>query len=560
MSIKQSIVVWDGHSTLISFGRASVMLLSRRKLVAVLLLSPIFPTSGFTIAHQTFSHPSAMSMSAMEEGASATSFTIDEASRESNRMYITIGPQCAGKTTLLKDIDADILDIALDDQQGVYLPLDVNDWLEVSSRSLERRYIGKTLRQRLMAEEQMELRATLLRFAGYITKGEFQARIQTIYQTFTLKELQKRDPDITQIPQDFEGGDDHVTIANAFIQTVESIVQTSKQQLPPKVELFCVEALFRENPRTNMTAIDTASNLCFRNARDSSVKSLSWGNTNAKPRDYKVALEAAQQSGRSVHFLVYDTTAGRVHFDQAMPQLEFEELLRRNLNRMLKSGKYVPAKAIWDTSTRVHNLCDMSVKQLDRQVPEDDGGDQAVHSQLAFDQCLARFCNFQMDQDRKVTFLGPPTKKRSRSPRNNNRQKTPNGNNRQNGDTRHGANNRRYDSRNNNGRGGRGNRKVDDQGRVFRGNRPQPADHSDRSQGYRGDRPQLGGRGRGRDGYSQQQRNGGRSTWPRTNGGNNGQTPEVMQWRPLSENDWQQPRQSQNQWYPDQNRDYYHGR
>lgn len=527
------------------------MLFSGRNLALSLLL-PIFPAFGFNIAHQTFSYHSAMSMSGTKEGTAATT---DEASSESNRMYITIGPQCAGKTTLLKDIDADMLDIALDDQQGVYLPLDVNDWLEVSSRSLERRYIGKTLRQRLMADEQMELRATLLRLAGYITEGEFRARIQTIYQTFTLRELQKRGPNITQVPQDYEG-DDHTTIANALIQTVESIIQTSKPQLPAKVELFCVEALFRPNPRTSMTAIDTASNLFFENARDAKVKSLSWGNTNAKPRDYKVALDAAQQSGRNVHFLVYDTTAGRVQFDQAMPELEFEELLRRNLYRMLKSGKYVPAKAIWDTSARVHNLCDMSIKQLDRQVPEDDGGDQVVHSQLAFDQCLAKFCNFQMDQDRKVRFLAPPTKKRSRNPNNNNRQLTSNGNSGQNGDSRNGTNNHRYAGRNNNGRGGRGNRSVDDQGRVFRGNRPRSTNAGDRSQGYRGDRTQLGGRG----GYSQERRNGGRSTWPRTNEGNNAQTPEAMQWRPPSQNGWHQSRQAQNQWYPDQNRDYYHGR
>ena len=48
-------------------------------------------------------------------------------------LYITIGPQCAGKTTYLRKSIPDVIDITIDDQDGVYHSLPFGVFLNPSA-------------------------------------------------------------------------------------------------------------------------------------------------------------------------------------------------------------------------------------------------------------------------------------------------------------------------------------------------------------------------------------------------------------------------------------------
>ena len=76
-----------------------------------------------------------------------------------------------------------------------------------------------------------------------------------------------------------------------------------------------------------------------------------------KPRDYTTALEIAESSQRPVYFIVYhDNNSTNCKSSYTLPLLPVEELFRRNILRMLKTGRYVPCRAILDACVRVDDL------------------------------------------------------------------------------------------------------------------------------------------------------------------------------------------------------------
>jgi hypothetical protein len=346
-------------------------------------------------------------------------------------IYITIGPQCAGKTTFLsqlqqrisKDPNQRILDVTMDDQEGVYLSIDVKYFLErnKNDRFFSKRFIGKTIGSRIA--EQTEVCTVLQRLAGRLTKGEFETTIVNMYRNHAIDALKRNNNKANNmtITDDMLEQDDHTRLARELIDVVEEVME-SAPTLPSKIDLFCVEALFRPNPKTNMTGVDAAANQLKKYARTKPAEVLAWGNTNTRPREYKTALEAAADSGRQVYFLAYGN-ASRISNGVFLPVLNFQELLRRNVKRLLVTGKYVPAKGMWDSSQRVQTFMQSVMRDLDRAVDnnndDDDGGDVLIpiHSKLDFDKRLAQMANFEMMEDRTVRFV--PTRKK------NNKSKSP---------------------------------------------------------------------------------------------------------------------------------------
>lgn len=50
-----------------------------------------------------------------------------------NKLYVTVGPQCAGKTTFLSQIPGAI-DVAMDDQKGTYEAVSTRTVLELARK------------------------------------------------------------------------------------------------------------------------------------------------------------------------------------------------------------------------------------------------------------------------------------------------------------------------------------------------------------------------------------------------------------------------------------------
>jgi hypothetical protein len=177
-------------------------------------------------------------------------------------------------------------------------------------------------------------------------------------------------------------------MAALVIDTLQN-VESQDIALPCHIQLFCVESLFRAHPETNRTGVEAAHDQLWHVACNSST-GLAWGNTNTRPREYKEALAAAAKTSRPVYFLVYaDSLCERGVF---LPKVGLQELMRRNLSRLLQTGKYVPCRAMVEANDRVSNL----VESAQHNLPS------PTFSKLELDQELARLIHFEMNTNRMV--------------------------------------------------------------------------------------------------------------------------------------------------------------
>lgn len=343
----------------------------------------------------------------------------------------------------------------MDDQPGVYVPVDVEFFLHplpntrLVNAYLNRRVLGKTIRSRL--QEQVELTAVLQRLGGVITQDQFEFTITQLYRNHTQDALTRKDP-TRIITNDILENDYHARVAGDLVQVVEefhdklassssssSPMGTKISLLPLQVQLFIVEALFRPNySNSNQTAVEAASEQLHTLAtKTATTLPIAWGNTNTRPREYATALSAAMASGRPIYFLTYGNSTrlsdnnnnkrncsfGVAKGVFSLPRLQGIDLLRRNVQRLLETGKYVPAKGIWESADRVDRLTETILRDLDKetllrlqQQGEDDDDDDVgealtppivMHSKFDFDQKLVQMANYELAKDRTVRYVTP---------------------------------------------------------------------------------------------------------------------------------------------------------
>jgi hypothetical protein len=355
-------------------------------------------------------------------------------------MYITVGPQCCGKTTLLKQIDPNLVDISLDDQPGVYVPVPtqylVAEKINTTNVTAEdslllQLYQGKTLVERIQ-NDNTELRLILQRWSGQLSPQTFAVHVLQHYQERNAAD-----------------------IAQTLIATVEDFLSESPP-LPATTQVFILESLFRRHPTLKQSAIERAHELL---RTTPSHIPIAWGNTNAKPRDYQQALEIASQTRRPVEFLVcHPDGTGK------LPWLPLETLLLRNLHRLARTGKYVPAFAISDCCQRLehmniptnNNATQMEQALVQMASPQPRGGPSPYQYQLTNQRLIQKKYPSRSNDNRRND------RNASRGNSNNNRN--------QNGNT----NGYRYDNRNsgndnrNVGRNGNGYQRTNENGNEYR--------------------------------------------------------------------------------------------
>jgi hypothetical protein len=127
----------------------------------LLLLALSAPVEGFSILHSQ--QPSPLQMNVATTNAAAP-------------LYITVGPQCAGKPTFLTQLEqrlsTTIEDITLDEQLDVYVQVPTEYFLQKEEEGMKNSFLqrgiqGKTLASRIYdLESNGELRAILQRLAG----------------------------------------------------------------------------------------------------------------------------------------------------------------------------------------------------------------------------------------------------------------------------------------------------------------------------------------------------------------------------------------------------------
>ncbi|KAL3811759.1 hypothetical protein ACHAXA_008033 [Cyclostephanos tholiformis] len=261
-------------------------------------------------------------------------------------LYVTVGPQCAGKTTILKnlfgksvrdnkgqivesipDYDSSVtgVDVTIDDQELVYVAVPTSYFLQNSTPSLtgkehlslNQTLYGKTIHERIHDPSNAELALVVMRLGGTLGAEEFALRLQGQ-----------------------NGGDtpDKMAATGELIDATEHVIQQRSTEmegddlasLPNAIDLFVAESIFLPRP---LELLQRMPNECTTNQRNSSAPSetlsaldqalhllntyavnskahpsnacLSWGNTNTRPREFQPALEAAELSGRAVEFIVF---------------------------------------------------------------------------------------------------------------------------------------------------------------------------------------------------------------------------------------------------------------
>ncbi|CAM9814166.1 unnamed protein product [Ectocarpus fasciculatus] len=327
--------------------------------------------------------PTAVRMGAAGAGAGAGA---GAASRPA--LLVTIGPQCAGKTSLLRALAAKseaareerrssggggvtsgntaaagaalpaVADITIDDHPSVYHKIPTGLLLGGCARGSPEDMLlaRRPLSDRLGEPGCVETRLVAFRLEGHISAEEFAGRLGGCR------------------------GQASPAATAALCRAVESAVSDSVRITTPTVDVFVRENLFPD-------AISSSQERLAAAARDEDGL-VAWGNTNTQARDYRGTLEQAERTGRPVRFL---------RWGHELPFLSLEELSRRNVCRFASAGRYVETAAIENALARVDKLYASTA-----------GGDPAK---------LALAAGFQMDASGGVHSQSSPPRQRHGSPR-----------------------------------------------------------------------------------------------------------------------------------------------
>lgn len=365
-------------------------------------------------------------------------------------IYITIGPQCAGKTSFLQKLynveashsenaniakhhlhSTPVCDISIDDQTGVYLPLPKELFLadkcvnnSFHQQILSRMIHDKSIEERINDSSNDEQRYILQRLHNIITANDFAERILSMEVDANTRR------NWNQLMEYTGGNDDNHRDHRYFlIEIVEKTLERHGPTCIDKVDLFIVESIFRnqddgllsflsEQPNHNhmrrpqsidessLSGLSTAiQNLqqfaCHPNKMNIP---LAWGNTNTKSRDYASALDAAVMSGRPVYFIPYMDVKKKDMLESQdgliLPNVGVVSLLERNIKRLVTAGRYIPSKAIIDTSVRVDQMMNRVMRDLKTSNPS---RDTKMFTQVEFDMILTRHAgDFRMNRHNRT--------------------------------------------------------------------------------------------------------------------------------------------------------------
>ena len=297
-----------------------------------------------------------------------SSSSQDEESNRRAPLYITVGPQCAGKTTVLSKILKDGAsggeDVSIDEQKGVYATIPTQFAYSInpiySKDAMKQRLWlpnnpmihGTTLKDRCLHPSQYELFLVFQRLCNKISATDFKHALKNcIPAPFAIPTQDQRDELIGCVEE---------TLLRSTTTTTagaSSVFQSSN------IDLFVADAIFKGGGLQSAQA--QLSQHC--SSSNSHHQPVAWGNTNTRPREYITALQCAEYYQRPVHFIVFgeeqhlllssssnNTAATTTRF--TLPFVNRAELVQRNLNRFCKTGRYIHVKAIHEAMVRTEDL------------------------------------------------------------------------------------------------------------------------------------------------------------------------------------------------------------
>lgn len=230
-------------------------------------------------------------------------------------IYITVGPQCAGKTTYLSQIDGNF-DVALDNVGFTYTPVTTD-----------------VLISDVVTTEGVDMR-------------KYTANYEIVWISLFLLDMCTADDAVRNIMKNIQNPE-----LEPILSTVLHNAAMNRDRMKsPTIDLF--NASYRNNNAVNagITELETIlANPALNN------RSVSWGNTNLVPKFFRQVLDLAYSHGRPVKFL---------RWGAEIPFVSLMELYSRNVRRFIESGRYIPLQTMYEFFQRANQLLAVKPKAL----------------------------------------------------------------------------------------------------------------------------------------------------------------------------------------------------
>jgi hypothetical protein len=243
-------------------------------------------------------------------------------------LIVTVGPQCSGKTTLIRagwtggkggsSSASTIMDVCLDDHPDTYhaVPVQYLLGLEVMPKEDDVIIQSQSISERLRSAEAQMQALLVRRLMGSMGSEAYRDAMQDLCSSDS--------------PSDMDD----------WVLAVEAAIDEGQAELRTKaVDLFIPEGIFPSAVKGCQRQLQ--------NACKSHAGPVAWGNTNTKARDFCFALECAHLSERPVVFW---------RWGQELPSLSLRELFRRNVERFSRTGRLIPPGVIAQALRRTELL------------------------------------------------------------------------------------------------------------------------------------------------------------------------------------------------------------
>ena len=328
-------------------------------------------------------------------------------------LLISIGPQCAGKTTLISQYP-NVVDVNFDDQRFTYerVPLkyfsstrDVGGILEWDGAKCppsesRRRIFRATLRDRLdksVVESEWFHLLSLFSNSARPLRDDVISRCIEVCVPYLSNDTEE-DPEDTK------------HLVHAFDTAVRDVFHAGHRVTTQTFDLFISDSRTMSVRSAEVALMDLAH---------SHPGHIAWGNTNLDRNTVQTALRIAHESQRPVQFIVW----GR-----DIPAISLSELLARNIVRFLHTGRFIPGKTlaryyiranalftslsttgIFDarpsrrndlSSTEVMGAAGLAKDDIEP-APMNEGGSPAA--QIVSDDMICRACGYTMSSNGLIT-------------------------------------------------------------------------------------------------------------------------------------------------------------
>jgi len=291
----------------------------------------------------------------MSAPAPAPSTVASTPMLEKPPLFISIGPQCAGKTTVLSRLP-NVVDVNFDDQQFTYAAIPLQHFMSVRRadqppvfddglmplEAARRNVFKVSMRDRLRGSRQVSEFFPILAFFFHMPGSEYNAPGATTMGTDCPNFGDFMGACAPFLEDEHQRAAGDVALLQVFAAAVMQVHASGARVTARAYDVFIQESRGMSVSQAEQK-LDSAAAV--------HLGPVAWGNTNLNRGTVQTALRIAYDNKRPVRFLCWC---------RDLPAVSLEELMVRNLRRFLATGRFIPCKTLAryhsDASTLYENL------------------------------------------------------------------------------------------------------------------------------------------------------------------------------------------------------------